>query len=107
MLLLLGTLLTITNSSSLERIQRKFAALCHNRFFQDVEYHYSNLLEKLNLLTLFTRHRHSDALFLINVFSGAKYCTSVLAAAGIPVPTRNIRNFTVFMWDLGFSQRWL
>jgi hypothetical protein len=30
---------TITNSNKLERIQRKFAALCHNRVFQDVEYH--------------------------------------------------------------------
>jgi hypothetical protein len=42
---------TITDSNKLERIvQRKFAALCHNRFFQDVEYHYDNLrvVKKLN-----------------------------------------------------------
>jgi hypothetical protein len=36
---------TITDSSKLESIQRKFAALCHNTFFQDMEYHRDNLLE--------------------------------------------------------------
>jgi hypothetical protein len=30
-----------TDSNKLERIQRKFAALCHNRLFQDIGYHYS------------------------------------------------------------------
>jgi hypothetical protein len=30
---------TITDSNKLERIQRQFTALCHIRFFQDVEYH--------------------------------------------------------------------
>jgi hypothetical protein len=39
---------TITDSNKLERVQRKFAALCHKRFFQDVEYHYDNILEKLS-----------------------------------------------------------
>jgi hypothetical protein len=87
---------TITDSNKLERIQRKFAALYYNRFFQDTEYHYNNLLEKLNFLTLHKRRRHSDALFLINVFSGAKCCSSVLETVGIRVPTRNIRNFTPF-----------
>jgi hypothetical protein len=63
---------TITDSNKLDRILRKFAALFHSTFFQDVEYHYDNLLEKLNLLTLHIRHRHSDTLFLINFFYGAK-----------------------------------
>jgi secreted Zn-dependent insulinase-like peptidase len=43
--------ITNTDSNKLERIQRKFAALCHNRFFQDVGYHYINILDKLNLQT--------------------------------------------------------
>jgi hypothetical protein len=29
----------ITDSNKLERIQRKFAALCSHRFFHDVEYY--------------------------------------------------------------------
>jgi hypothetical protein len=53
----------ITDSNKLERIQIKFSALCHSIIFQDVEYNYDNLLEKLNLLTLRIRHRHSYALF--------------------------------------------
>jgi hypothetical protein len=40
---------TVTDSNKLECVQRKFAALCHNNFFQEVEYHYENILEKLNL----------------------------------------------------------
>jgi hypothetical protein len=54
---------TITDSNKLDRIQRKSAAICHNRFLQDVEYHYANISEKLNLLTLHIRRRHLDALF--------------------------------------------
>jgi hypothetical protein len=42
-----------------------------------MEYHYDNLAEKLNLLTLHIRHHHVDALFLTNIFSGAKCCPSV------------------------------
>jgi hypothetical protein len=38
-------------------VQRKFAAPCHKILFQEVEYHYDNILEKLNLQT-----RHLDAL---------------------------------------------
>jgi hypothetical protein len=75
-------------------VQRKFTALCHKRFFKNVEYHYVNILEKLNLQTLHIRRRHFVALFLIHAFSGTKYCPSVLETVGIRVPTRNIRNFT-------------
>jgi hypothetical protein len=59
---------TITDFNKLERMQIKFAALCHKRFFQDVEYHYDIILEKLNLQTLHIRRCHFDALFLINAF---------------------------------------
>jgi hypothetical protein len=67
---------TIIYSNKLERIQRQFDALFHKRFFQDMQYHYGNLLEKLNLLTMHNRRRHFDALFLINVFSGTRCCRS-------------------------------
>jgi hypothetical protein len=39
---------TVTNPSKLDPIQRKFAALCHSRFFQDIQDYYDNLLGKLN-----------------------------------------------------------
>jgi hypothetical protein len=85
-----------TDSNKLERIQRTFAALCHDRFFQDISYHYINILDELNLQTLHVRRRHIDVLFLINVFRGAKSCPSVLEAVGLCVPTQNIRNFSMF-----------
>jgi hypothetical protein len=58
-----------------------------------MEDHYDNLLERLNSLTLHKRRRHFDALLLINVFSGTKFCPSVLEIVGLRVPTRNIHNF--------------
>jgi hypothetical protein len=87
---------TITGPSKLESTQRKFAALYHYRFFQAMEYHYDHLLERLNLLALHNRRRHFEALFLINVFSATKCCSSVPEIVGLRVPTRNIRNFTIF-----------
>jgi hypothetical protein len=87
---------TITDSNKLECIRRKFGALCHSRVFQDVEYHYDSILEKLNLQTLHIRHCHFDALFLINVFSSTKYYPSVLETVSIHVPTQNIHNFAMF-----------
>jgi hypothetical protein len=95
MLLLLGTLL-LTDSHILEFIQGKYAALCHNRLFQDVEHHYDNFWGKINLLTLHDGRRHFDDLSLINVLSGAKCCPSVLETVGIRVPIRNFRNVTMF-----------
>jgi hypothetical protein len=91
-----GNSITNTDSNRLERKQRKFAALCHNRFFQDVDYHYINTLDKLNLQTLHVRRRHIDALLLINVFRDTKFCPSALKVVGLRVPTRNIRNFSTF-----------
>jgi hypothetical protein len=89
--------MTNTDSNKLERMETKFAALCHNNFFpQDIGYHYINTLDKLNLQTLQVRRRHTDALFLINVFRGTKFCPSVLEAVGLRVPTRKIGNFSMF-----------
>jgi hypothetical protein len=64
-----------------------------------MEYHCDKLLVKLNLLTLRIRRRHSDYLFLIDVFSGAKCCPSVLEIVIILVPTRNIRKFMTFIFS--------
>jgi hypothetical protein len=64
--MLLGTPLRLLIPVNFSAYKRKFAALCHNRFFEDMEYQY-NLLERLNLLTLHNRRRHFDVLFLINV----------------------------------------
>jgi hypothetical protein len=63
--------------------QRKFAALCYDRLLQDMEYHCDNLLERLNLLTLHNRPLHFDALFLMNICIGTKYCPSVLETVDV------------------------
>jgi hypothetical protein len=64
----------ISDPNKLDSVRTKFAALCHSIFFHDMRYHYDNVLDRLNLLTL-------HALFLINVFNGTKFCPSVLETA--------------------------
>jgi hypothetical protein len=59
-------------------MQRIYVALRHNRLFQDVEYHYGTILEKLNLQILRIRRRHFNGFFLINIFTGTKCCSSDL-----------------------------
>jgi hypothetical protein len=83
----------------LERIQRKFAALCYNRFLSpDTNgYSYANALQVLNLCTLHDRRHQLDAIFVINVFLGSKSCPSTMdIIIGFRVPTRNLRDFPLF-----------
>jgi hypothetical protein len=55
-----------------------------------------DVLDKLKLPTLHSRRRQIDALFLISTFKGLYNCPSVLETVGIRVPSRNIRNFSMF-----------
>jgi hypothetical protein len=71
---------------------RKFAAPFRNRFCNNIQYYYNNLLGILNLQALHNSHRHSDALFLINVYNGAKCCPSVLETVDIHVSVCYLRN---------------
>jgi hypothetical protein len=75
---------------------QKFAALCYNRFLPQVQYTYSNAPEHLKLLSLRKRRDHNDALFLIQVYLGSKFCPSVLETVGLRVPTRHLRDFSLF-----------
>jgi hypothetical protein len=85
-----------TDASKLECIQRKFVAVCHNRFFPQIHYSYVNALEHLNFNTLSSRRCHLDALFLVNFYTGFKFCPSLLETVGIHVPVRNFRDFPLF-----------
>jgi hypothetical protein len=54
------------------------------RFFNpEVPYCYSFVLEELQLLTLRVRRHRFDAFFLTQVYSGSKFCPSVLEIVGL------------------------
>jgi hypothetical protein len=58
-----------TDSNIRTFVQTKKACCTFSQWgFQDTVNHYNGLSEKLNLQTLHTRLRHSDLLFLINIF---------------------------------------
>ncbi|PNF35161.1 hypothetical protein B7P43_G08774, partial [Cryptotermes secundus] len=75
--------ITSTDANKLDRIQQRFAALCFKRFFPQVHYNYSLALEELKLHTLCTRRHCLDALFLIQVYFGSKFCPSLLEIVGL------------------------
>jgi hypothetical protein len=81
--------IAVTDSSKLERIE-KCSTHCHRIFFQNIQYHYDNSLEELNVKILHTRCRHTDPLYLINSYHGVKCCPSVLETVCIRVPARNM-----------------
>jgi hypothetical protein len=88
--------ITSADANKLESVQQRFAALCFNSFFPKVHYCYSRALEELKLLTLSVRRHRLDALFPTQVYSGFKFCPSDLEIAGLWVPARYIRDFTLF-----------
>jgi hypothetical protein len=53
--------MTPVNLSAYKESLQPFATVF---FCQGIQYHYEELLEKLNLLTLYIRRHHSDALSL-------------------------------------------
>jgi hypothetical protein len=85
-----------TDANKMEHIQQKFAALCYNHFLPRVHYSYANALEYLKLRTLRKMRYHLDALFLVQVYRGLKYCPSLLEAVGLQVHTWYLRDFSMF-----------
>jgi hypothetical protein len=77
-----GSLYYLKSCNKLERAQRKYLP------------QYIFFFRKLKFSGI--AYHHSDALFLINAFSGSECCPSVLETAGIRTPARNIRNFSTF-----------
>jgi hypothetical protein len=88
--------ITSTDANKLERTQQKFATLCLNRFFPQVDFSYVLALEQLKLHTLHKRRCRLDALFLTQVYRGSKFCPSVLETVGPRIPARYIRDFYMF-----------
>jgi hypothetical protein len=100
MLLLFVLLLQLPTPLNLRTYKDNFQSFARIYFLQNIQYHYDNLLERLNVLNI--RRCHSDELFLINVHNGAVYCLSFLKTADIPVPARNKSNCSTFSCSLGY-----
>jgi hypothetical protein len=91
--------ITCCDASKLQRIQWKFASLCHHRFFSHLPYSYTNVLNYLKFHTLSDLRCHLDALFLLNVFSGSKFCPTLLETVSLRVSHQNFRDFKLFHVD--------
>jgi hypothetical protein len=97
-------LITSTDSSNLETVQRKFVALCCIRYFVGVCCNnYKIILVRLNLRTLYSRRRHFDALFLTNVFKSIISCSSLFDSVSVRIPNRIIRDYSTFIVNHNFT----
>jgi hypothetical protein len=72
--IIIWTSITSTDANKLERIQKKFSALCCNQ----VDYTYALALQQLKLHTLRKRKHRLDTLLFIQVYYlNSKFCSSV------------------------------
>jgi hypothetical protein len=88
--------ITTSDANELERTQQKFAALSYKFSLPHGHYSYANALAHLELNTLRKRRHHLDVLLLIQAYICFKYCPSLYAAVGLQVPTRFLRDFSMF-----------
>jgi hypothetical protein len=96
--------ITSTNTKRVERIQRRFADRCFNRYFPPPPYYnYAYASEYLTLHTSRTRRYHLDALFLTEAYLCSKYFPFRFEAVDLRFPTRYIRDFSLF--DVCYSSK--
>jgi hypothetical protein len=70
--------------------------MLHNIFNGVCDYKYEDILVRLSFLTLDSRRRHLDSLFLINVFKCKISCSSVSDTVSLRIPTTSIRDYSNF-----------
>jgi hypothetical protein len=100
--------ITTTDSSRLERVQRKFAALCSRRFFVAVCCNDNHgILAILNLSKLYSSRRHLDAIFLTNVLKNKICCSYTPDSVSVRIPTRIIWDCSIFMTNQNFKVSFL
>jgi hypothetical protein len=88
--------ITSTDSNILKHIEQKFASVCFYRFFLRVVYNYIFALEKLSLRYLHKRRHRPGALFFVQAYRGFKSFIYLLENVSLRVPTRNVRDFSLF-----------
>jgi len=86
----------LTDSSKTERVQKKFANLCNDRFlFKLGSKKYKEIFARLNIPPLHLRWQYVDALFL-NDFVNKIICPFILHSAGLRVPFKITRDHSKF-----------
>jgi hypothetical protein len=98
--LLRGIPLLLLMPVSLSACSRSLYLFAIVVFFSHLPYSYANLVNHLKFRTLGDRCCHLDALFLLNVYNGSKFCPILLETVGLRVPNRNFRDFKLFHVNL-------
>jgi hypothetical protein len=80
--------IAVTDSSNLERTQRKLIAVCYKSFFPQVVCSYANAVDFLKMRTIRERRR-LDEPFFIRVYLGFKCCPFRLVTDVLRAPAHN------------------
>jgi len=99
----ISIIITSADIIKVESVQRKFLALCYNRFWPQIHYSYMNILEHLKFLALCTMRPHLllEAVFLVKMIVNFIQPYSKLFF----FPSRNFQRFSsvccwFFTWEL-------
>jgi hypothetical protein len=79
-----------------ERIQQKFESVCFYSVSPQMSYGYTYAFENLSLHPLRKRRNNLDALFFVQANHGLKSCPVLLEHISLRVPTRYVREFSMF-----------
>uniref|UniRef100_A0A6B0V7B5 Putative tick transposon n=1 Tax=Ixodes ricinus TaxID=34613 RepID=A0A6B0V7B5_IXORI len=86
-----------SNSSSIERVQRKFIRVFYDRYLQSkVFYDYERICKQIGLRSLCNRRMTRDFMFLHKVVNGVVDCTALLNSVYLRVPQLSIRIRSLF-----------
>lgn len=80
----------------IERVQRKFLHYINYKIFNNEEFHYDALCQRLNLQPLSLRRRHSDLRLFFKVTNSLIDCPTLVSEVGFHAPTRTTRNRQLF-----------
>jgi hypothetical protein len=84
------------SANRFESIQQKFASVCFCRVSPQAPNSYACSLENLSLHSLLKRRHNLDAFSFFQVYRSLKSCPSLVQNISLPVPTRCVRNSSMF-----------
>ena len=84
-----------SDADKLERVPRKFLAVCFTCFFFVIPYNYACALELYSYIP-YKLEGFTFILIFIHVLSGSKFCPSLINNNSLRVPSCSIRNLTQF-----------
>lgn len=80
----------------IEAVQRRFCRYINYKFYDNKEFHYSDLCTSLHLTTLSCRRKQRDLILIQKLINSSIDCPYLTSRIGLHVPSRNTRTIQTF-----------